>query len=40
MALTKVTTGTIASETIKSANIEDGAIVNADVNASAAIDAI
>ena len=37
MALTKVTTGTIASETIKSANIEDGAIVNADVNASAAI---
>ena len=39
MALTKVTTGTIASETIKSANIEDGAIVNADVNASAAITA-
>ena len=37
MALTKVTTGTIASETIKSANIEDGAIVNADVNSSAAI---
>ena len=37
MAITKVTTGTIASETIKSANIEDGAIVNADVNSSAAI---
>ena len=37
MALTKVTTGTIASGTITSSNIEDGTIVNADVNTSAAI---
>ena len=37
MAITKITSGVIDSGTITSANIEDGTIVNDDINASAAI---